>query len=343
MNITHLAVLGVLASSAICQIPIPSHASTYNGYSRGFNFTANTRFFINKLDLPTNAFQTGDTASYMIHVNGVEVLRSVGNAGALTLATPLGILSGDVVNIIGNWSPAVTNNFTAHNSYGSTAPYNTMIEGVAHVLNRVGWQWDIGDSAYMSGSMLAPGTGSIGRVLVHTIPPTGLFPSFKATPSSGSAPLSVTFTDTSFSSRPNGVLSRVWDFGDGTPTVTGKTVTHSYKCGTFSPKLTVLDSVESKSITMTGLIKAGIVKASFTENTTGGFAPLSVTFTDTSTGGPTGWTWDFGDGTPTSSVQNPTHIYTANGVYDVKLTASTSCNRGTVTKTKLITVGQNRR
>ncbi|MHC4853841.1 MAG: hypothetical protein ACYTF5_17675, partial [Planctomycetota bacterium] len=161
MKITHLAgALCALASTAICQIAIPPHASTYNGFSRGFNFTAKTTFLINKLDLPPNAKQTGDTASYMIHVNGAEVLRSVGNAGALTLKTPLLIFSGNVVDIIGNWSPRVTSNFSAHNSYGNTAPYNTTIQGVAHVLNRVGWQWDIGDPAYKSGSMLTPGAGS---------------------------------------------------------------------------------------------------------------------------------------------------------------------------------------
>ena len=37
--------------------------------------------------------------------------------------------------------------------------------------------------------------------------------------------------------------------------------------------------------------------ASFTANPTSGNAPLAVTFADTSTGGPTSWQWDFGDGT----------------------------------------------
>ncbi len=47
---------------------------------------------------------------------------------------------------------------------------------------------------------------------------------------------------------------------------------------------------------------------------------LGATFTDTSTGDPTGWAWDFGDGA-TSAVQNPTHTY-APGSYTVTLTAS---------------------
>ena len=51
----------------------------------------------------------------------------------------------------------------------------------------------------------------------------------------------------------------------------------------------------------------------FTENSTG----LSVDFTDASTGA-ISWLWDFGDGN-TSTQQNPTHIYTTAGSYEVKL------------------------
>ena len=45
----------------------------------------------------------------------------------------------------------------------------------------------------------------------------------------------------------------------------------------------------------------------------GGVAPVEVSFTDTSTGEPTSWTWDFGDGT-TSTERNPVHTYAAAGV-----------------------------
>ncbi len=47
----------------------------------------------------------------------------------------------------------------------------------------------------------------------------------------------------------------------------------------------------------------------------------TVYFFDTSTEGPIDWDWDFGDG-GTSTLQNPTHIYTANGLYTVTLTAT---------------------
>lgn len=49
--------------------------------------------------------------------------------------------------------------------------------------------------------------------------------------------------------------------------------------------------------------------------------PLSpVQFTDTSSGAPTEWSWDFGDGIGTSTLQNPTYTYSSLGTYNVKLT-----------------------
>jgi PKD repeat protein len=75
--------------------------------------------------------------------------------------------------------------------------------------------------------------------------------------------------------------------------------------------------------------------ASFTASTNTGVAPLSVTFTDTSTGSPTGWSWSFGDG-QSSTDQNPTHVYSDAGTYNVTLTASNS--GGSTSATQQITV-----
>jgi PKD repeat protein len=47
-----------------------------------------------------------------------------------------------------------------------------------------------------------------------------------------------------------------------------------------------------------------------------------VQFTDRSSGPVTGWVWDFGDG-GSSLVQNPVHVFAAEGVYQVTLTVDT--------------------
>jgi PKD repeat protein len=66
-------------------------------------------------------------------------------------------------------------------------------------------------------------------------------------------------------------------------------------------------------------------------------APLTVAFTDLSTGNPTSWSWTFGDG-GTSTAQNPTYEYTTPGTYTVSLTAYNAYGQDTETKTGYITV-----
>ncbi len=63
---------------------------------------------------------------------------------------------------------------------------------------------------------------------------------------------------------------------------------------------------------------------------------LPVQFTDTSTGEPTSWAWDFGDGA-TSIVENPSHTFASEGSFDVALTASNDA--GSNTASRALTVG----
>jgi hypothetical protein len=174
MRLSFATILVALAGTAVAQVPLPPHASVYNGFTRGYNFVAQTSFNIVGLDLPTNAFQAGDTAGYLVRINGATALWSIGNVGAITTNIP--VVIGDNVDVMGNWSPAVTNNFTAHNSYG-TGPFATTIEGVPHTLTRCGWQWDIGSPAWVStggtGTYLAPTTGQLGRVIMFTAAGSG--------------------------------------------------------------------------------------------------------------------------------------------------------------------------
>lgn len=52
-----------------------------------------------------------------------------------------------------------------------------------------------------------------------------------------------------------------------------------------------------------------------------------IHFQDQTFGTPTSWSWDFGDGN-TSTLQNPTHQYTASGVYSVTLYATNTAGTG---------------
>ncbi|WP_292382936.1 PKD domain-containing protein [Methanoculleus sp. UBA430] len=77
--------------------------------------------------------------------------------------------------------------------------------------------------------------------------------------------------------------------------------------------------------------------ANFTADVTAGTAPLTVRFTDTSTGAPTAWLWSFSDGA-TSTEQHATHTYTMSGTYTVNLTVSTSDSSDTLSRSDYITV-----
>ena len=160
-------------------------------------------------------------------------------------------------------------------------------------------------------------------------------PLFIASPTSGAAPLEVTFTDESTGPP----ASWSWDFGDGnTSTLENPTNTYAND-GTYSVTLTEENSLGTNATTMTGYIVVGSTApvASFTESYTSGTAPLTVQFTDQSTGSPTTWEWSFGDGS-TSSLQNPSETYQNAGTYTVTLTSSNSEGSSTNTASQTISV-----
>ena len=103
---------------------------------------------------------------------------------------------------------------------------------------------------------------------------------------------------------------------------------------------TIANSVGTVNLGQTGEYLVGIAPtANFTASPTSGYAPLTVSFTDTSTNSPTSWAWDFDTGTGTttdSTLQNPSNTYTA-GNYTVKLTA-TNIYGSSTPKTATITV-----
>lgn len=87
--------------------------------------------------------------------------------------------------------------------------------------------------------------------------------------------------------------------------------------------------------TVTGPPKAPV--AAFKGEPTTGDAPLTVQFTDQSTGTATAWAWSFGDG-GASALQNPSHAYANAGTYTVTLTVTGLLGSDSETKAGYITV-----
>ncbi len=159
---------------------------------------------------------------------------------------------------------------------------------------------------------------------------------FVGSPTSGDAPLTVNFTDQS-----TGATSWAWDFGDGVGTSTLQNPSYIYtSTGTYTVSLTVTNSCGSDPEVKTGYITVTCTApvADFSGSPTSGNVPLTVDFTDLSSGSPTSWSWNFGDGVGTSTAQNPSYNYTSVGTYTVTLTATNSCGSDGETKTAYIDV-----
>ncbi|HEX6429326.1 MAG TPA: PKD domain-containing protein [Niastella sp.] len=84
----------------------------------------------------------------------------------------------------------------------------------------------------------------------------------------------------------------------------------------------------------------GQVKAAFSATSIAGCSPLVVQFNDESTGSPTSWRWDLGNGT-ISLFQNPSTVYFAPGTYTVKQVVKTAFGADSIIKQQYITVYDN--
>ncbi len=157
---------------------------------------------------------------------------------------------------------------------------------------------------------------------------------FAANLTSGCAPLTVSFTDQSTGA----ITSWSWNFGNGA-TSTAQHPTQTFNTpGTYTITLTVASASCNDVETKTSYITVtGAPTANFTATPTSGNAPLTVNFTNQSTGGATSWLWNFGNGA-TSTLQNPAQQYTAPGTYTVTLTATNACGSDDEVKTNYITV-----
>jgi PKD repeat protein len=160
---------------------------------------------------------------------------------------------------------------------------------------------------------------------------TPLSASATGSPSTGNAPLAVNFTGSATGGAAPYTYS--WNFGDGA-TSTTQNPSHTYSAsGTYTATLTVTDS-SSPAKTATSQVTTNVsavgnpLAASVSANPTSGQVPLNVSFTGTATGGTPAYhySWNFGDGSATSTTQNPTHSYATAGTYTATLKVTDSAS-----------------
>jgi gliding motility-associated-like protein len=140
------------------------------------------------------------------------------------------------------------------------------------------------------------------------------------------------------SSIPEGSITTYrWYFGDGDSSINGST-THVYSAaGTYSVRLVVWSDNGCRGEVTHQITVYPNPVADFTFSNVCKNDVFSATDASTiSSGSIVSWAWTFGDGT-TSTAQNPTHVYSASGNYDVTLTV-TSANGCSNTISKELTV-----
>ncbi|MFT5919262.1 MAG: PKD repeat protein [Granulosicoccus sp.] len=115
-----------------------------------------------------------------------------------------------------------------------------------------------------------------------------------------------------------------WNFGDGTAS-TSQNPSHTYlAAGTYSVSLTAFYQGSCNDIVVYNnlITVAESPVVAFSPNGTQSCQlPFEVAFNNTSSGsGPFTYNWQFGDGQSSSALENPTHLYTSPGVFDIILT-----------------------
>jgi PKD repeat protein len=221
----------------------------------------------------------------------------------------------------------------------------------------VKWSWEFGDGATespgqrnASHTYASPGTFGVKLTVENQFGVQSIATQF-VTLDPAPAPnftyavngFQVIFTDTSTANP----TAWSWDFGDcnndpppSTPcTDLRQNTAHTYeKAGTYNVVLTVFNASGSASKNQLVTVPVGTAPtANFTVQTNG----LNANFTDTSTGNPTSWLWDFGDcainpGACTDTAQSPQHTYTTGDTYNVTLTATNAI--GSSKKSTFVTV-----
>ena len=135
---------------------------------------------------------------------------------------------------------------------------------------------------------------------------------------SGQVPLTVRFTNQSSGT----ITSYSWNFGDGQSSTEASPVHTFNSPGLYNVTLTVTGPGGSSNVSRQISVQSQTPpSAAFTQDVTSGTAPLTVRFTNQSTGTINSVLWNFSDGT-TSAENHPVHVFNVPGTYNVFLTVT---------------------
>ncbi len=225
--------------------------------------------------------------------------------------------------------------------------------------NPTSWKWDLGNGtiSYLqnpSAIYFNPGKYTVKLVVKNQSGEDSVIKTdyvevyakpavdFSVNTTTGCYPLKVQFTEASSTSNGN-IISWLWDFGDGA-TSTDRNPSHTF---TSAKNFNITLQVKTSNGCVATLTKPALIQistgvlADFTnDNPHTCTAPVTINFQNQSTGtGSVQYLWDFGDNS-TSNLLNPSHTYTTNGTYAVKLILiNNSGCKDTSVKMNAVTIG----
>ena len=197
----------------------------------------------------------------------------------------------------------------------------------------VSWQWDFGDNGATSTSQnpshtyLDTGNYDITLIIetLHGCVDTFFAASYIV---AGDTPIANFIADTTYACASSPIQffnlsqnadSASWIFGDGGNTSAWEPLYQFVDTGFLSVMLIALDRGCPDTMLIDSQVYIDPPIAIFQPiNSFGCELPHTVSFQDFSIGAQT-WSWDFGDNTPGSTLQNPVHTYTQEGTFNTQL------------------------
>jgi YVTN family beta-propeller protein len=319
-------------------------------------FTANTTFGVAPLaiqfnDTSTNAptawnYTFGDGA-YSIIQNATHTYTTAGNYSvSLTSSNIAGSNTSTQTTWVNVTPPVPVASYSAAPVSPQVAPATVSFNDTS-TNAPISWHWQVNGGAvlvtqnitaifstagtyWVNHTASNSGGTSVWDNATYTVTAPFLTGGFSGTPLSGAVPLSVTFTDTS-----TNATGWNYTFGDGNSSTSQNPVFTYNIPGIYTVVQTVTNTYGSNPnvTTRTNYINVSSSSSSllamFIPNT-----PVSVTtqqviaFWDQSTGSPTSYVWNFGDGTGISGLANVSHFWGGIGNYHVNETvcAGSTCS-----------------
>jgi PKD repeat protein len=303
---------------------------------------------------PDSSTTLQDAVDYAL-ANGVVVVAAAGNDGTTALNYPAaysGVISVGAVDASntgytwsnhGSWvqvdAPGLTTSTGLNGSYvsfeGTSAatPFVSGLAGLARSYNSSASASSVVSAIEQSAQLLTSGNSVHGLIDAEctlqfvTSVSTCVTASFSSSVLSGTAPLSVAFSNAS-----TNATSYSWSFGDGT-TSTDSSPTHTFTAaGSYEVTLEASNAWKNRLARTTITVAAPAPVASFSASKSSGRAPLSVSFSSKSSN-ITSYLWSFGDGSAGSNEASPTHTFKKAGTFTVTLTATGPGGTATATRT----------